>query len=488
MLESLDFEQKKFADLLQRSSDMVLEQFEHYKTKKAFSGYGQKEIESWFAEKLPEDPMDLSDLMSMTNEKIIQPSTNNLGSDMYAYVMAGGTQVSIVAEQLAATVNQNIGKWHLSPTMSELEKRVILWGAEMIGYHKDAGGVLVSGGSAANLAGLTVARNLYFEKLNVRHKGLWGMAPGIVYASTEVHGCVDKSMELLGMGTNHLRKIEVDSAFKMDLSKLEDQIKRETEAGLRPFCLIGNAGTVNTGAIDDLEEMAILAKEYDLWYHIDGAYGGLAATLTSLKDWYKGMELADSVAIDFHKWLYQPFEAGCLLVKNWNILKKAYFKKADYLDNGISGDSGRLDFNEHYFQLSRNSKSLKIWMTIKAYGMKAIRSMIQKDIDLTHYLSAKIKESADLKLIASSELAIACFQYVPSDMDLENINRLNRELIAALERDGRVFIAGTKIGSRFVLRACLINHRKQKVSIDYLLKVIREVGSEVFETQFQTTG
>jgi glutamate/tyrosine decarboxylase-like PLP-dependent enzyme len=390
--------------------------------------------------------------------------------------MAGGTQISIIAEQLAATINQNIGKWHLAPSISEIEKRVVQWAAEMINYPGQVGGVLVSGGSAANLAGLTVARNIFFEKLNIRKNGLFGVKPFTVYASEEVHGCIDKSLEQLGIGTNQLRKIETQEDFTINLEVLKQQIEQDIKDGFQPFCVVGNAGTVNTGAIDDLEALHQICESYKMWFHVDGAYGGLVAMLDSVKAEYKGIEKADSVALDFHKWLYQPFELGCVIVKNWETLRRAYFKKASYLDTQLE-EASRLDFNEHYFQLSRNAKALKVWMSIKSYGMKALRAMIQKDIDLTNYLCDQVNQSEDFTLKSQANLAVACFQYTAKLEDQEQIIHLNQRLIPALEKDGRVFITGTKLNGELVLRACIINHRKQKSSIDYLLQVIRDVAA-----------
>jgi glutamate/tyrosine decarboxylase-like PLP-dependent enzyme len=336
----------------------------------------------------------------------------------------------------------------------------------------------VSGGSAANLAGLTVARNIFFEKLDIRKNGLFGVKPFTVYASKEVHGCVDKSLEQLGIGTNQLRKIETKEDFTINLEALKQQIEQDIKDGFQPFCVVGNAGTVNTGAIDDLEALHQICKSYKMWFHVDGAYGGLVAMLDSVKAKYKGIEKADSVALDFHKWLYQPFELGCVIVKNWETLRRAYFKKASYLDTQLE-EASRLDFNEHYFQLSRNAKALKVWMSIKSYGMKALRAMIQKDIDLTDYLCDQVKQSDDFVLKSQASLAVACFQYKGQLKDQEKIIQLNQKLIPALEADGRVFITGTKLNGEFVLRACIINHRKQKSSIDYLLQVIREVASKL---------
>ena len=476
---SLDLPQSAFKKLLDASSELVLRQFEKVNEQKGFHPHKQKEIENWFAEAVPEHGMDDSQLLDFVEKNILDTATGNLGPHMYAYVMAGGNQMSIVAEKLAVTINQNVGKWHLSPALSEIEKRVIQWASDIIGYREKVGGVMVSGGSAANFTGLTVARNVFFEKNDIRKKGLFGQKPFVVYASTEVHSCIDKSVEALGIGSNQLRKIQTNADFTIDTKALVRQIEEDKRNGYEPFCLIGNAGTVNTGAIDDLAALGEIARQHKLWFHVDGAYGVLVSALRSKKHLYNGLELADSVALDFHKWLYQPFEAGCVLVKDWDLLKRTYFKKASYLDTSLEQDANRLEFNEHNFQLSRNAKALKVWMSIKYYGLSRIREMIQKDIDLTDYLNEQIRKSSDFKLVADSELAISCFQFTGGLKDQNEIISLNKKLIPALEQDGRVFITGTTLGTEFVLRACLINHRKTEATTDFLLQVIREVGHSI---------
>ena len=424
--------------------------------------------------------MDKEELLAFVKEKILDTATGNLGPNMYAYVMAGGNQMAITADKLASTINQNVTKWHLAPVITELDKRVIEWAAELVGYGKNIGGFLGSSGSSANLDGLTVARNIFFEKNDIRNKGLFGQKPFTVYCSEETHNSVDKSIQLLGIGLEHLRRIETKSDFTIKLDVLEKQILEDFENGFQPFCIVGNAGTVNTGAIDDLDSLSKLAKKYDLWFHVDGAYGGLVASLESKKQLYKGIEKADSLALDFHKWLYQPFEVGCLLVKNWSDLRRSYFKKADYLDTSkTENESTRLELNEHHFLLSRSAKSLKVWMSLKYYGVKRIKEMMQKDIDLTLYLNEQVQKADDFIFKIGDPLAISCFQYRGRLSDPEAIAELNQKLIPALEEDGRVFIMGTKLKGTFVLRACIINHRKTKNSIDYLLNVIREVGSSL---------
>lgn len=475
-LETLDFEKDIFKNLLERTTELVLNQFDNLDTLKGYHDFSQQEVENWFSESLPVKGMDIALLLDQVAKKVLQTATGNLGPHMYAYVMSGGNQVSILAEQLATTINQNQTKWHLGPAMNEIEKRVIAWTAELFQFPKDSGGVLVSGGSAANLTGLTVGRNVFFEKENIRKKGLFNQKPFVVYASEEVHSCIDKSVELLGIGSNHLRKIKTNAVFQIDLAALKKQIEEDIAQGFKPFCIVGNAGTVNTGAIDDLDALADLSQTYGLWYHIDGAYGALAGVLDSLKTAYRGMERADSIALDFHKWLYQPFEAGCTIVRNWNNLRRTYYKPVPYLDTELSNDGNRLEFNEHYFQLSRNAKAFKVWMTIKAYGMEKIKAMIQKDIDLTNYLNEQIKKSNDFELVAESKLAVSCFRYKGNMTNHHEIIDFNQKLMPELEKDGRVFIMGTKLKGQYAIRACFINHRKTRATTDYLLDVIRDVA------------
>lgn len=475
MDNTLDFTHEEFGQILQRTSELVLAQYRNIATQKGFNIHSQADIESWFNEPLPQTGMKMDLLFEDIQSKVMDSATGNLGLNMYAYVMSGGNQISTVAELIMSTINQNNTKWHLAPAMTEIEKRVVKWAAEMIGFTPDAGGAMVSGGSEATLAGLTVARTVFFKNLDLNKKGLFGQKPFTVYCSKETHSSTDKSVAMLGIGTNHIRKIGTHSDFTMNVQELENQIKTDLENGFTPFCIVGNAGTVNTGAIDDLNAIAKVAQKYSVWFHVDGAYGGLASSLPSLKAKYSGIEQADSIALDFHKWLYQPFEIGCVLVRDWGKLRQTYFKQADYLDTALEQSNARLEFNEHYFQLSRNAKAFKVWMSVKAYGFARIQQMIQKDIDLAHYLAKLISESPDFELKSTSDLAVVCFRYKGNGRTESEIEAINQQLIPALEADGRVFITGTKLNNEFVLRACLINHRKQKSSVEYLLEVIRSV-------------
>ncbi len=480
--KGLDSSLSEFSQQLSKACEVVLDRFKNLDDAKAYSGFSPDTVEAWFDESLPHTGMDFDELLTFIKEKVVDTATLNIGPYMYAYVMTGGNQISIIAELLATTINQNVGKWHLAPSISELEKRVVNWGAEFVGYPSTAGGVLVSGGSAANLTSLTVARNLFLEQADVRRKGLFDLPSLRVYASTEVHGCVDKSVEFLGIGSDNLQKISTNDDFAINLTELVERIEADLSAGHCPFCIVGNAGTVNTGAIDDLEKLAEIAQKYKMWFHVDGAYGGLAAAVEDRKPFFKGMEKADSLALDFHKWLYQPFEGGCALIKDWNTLHKSFYTEASYLSSDKQND-GRLDFNEYGFQLSRNAKSLKIYMTFKAFGADRLRNTIAEDIENTRYLANLVEEASDFRLSSKVILGIVCFQFLGtgdgSEADADYINQLNRKIIPALERDGRMFIAGTTLKGQSVIRACLINHRQQPKHLKRLLEVIREVGDEL---------
>ncbi|MEM7036978.1 MAG: pyridoxal-dependent decarboxylase [Bacteroidota bacterium] len=480
---ALDFSRSEFEARLNQVSQMILRRFDRLDGP-AFCGNSPSEVASWFDELPPEDMGNLDALLERVEKQVMDTATLNIGPNMYAYVMAGGTQLSILAEMIVATLNQNVGKWHLAPVMTELERRVIIWAADTIGFAKEAAGTLVSGGSAANLQGLTVARNLFLQAKGLAGKGLSGQPPLVIYASEEVHSCVDKSAEMLGIGTDYLRKIPVDADYRILVDVLRARIEADKAAGLQPFCLIGNAGTVNTGAIDPLDELADIAEAHDLWFHVDGAYGGFPAMLPSMQAAYKGLDRADSVAIDFHKWLYQPFEAGCIIVREWSSLRKAWYKRATYLASDPS-DDGRIDFNEHSFQLSRNAKALKIWMTYQYFGLEKLRAAIQNDIDNAAYL-AELSESAPaFRCIHHGPLGITCFQYVPAgEYSEDQLNALNRALIPALEKDGRVFITGTHLKGQDVIRACCINHRQTRADMEHLLHVIRDVGEGMLRNAF----
>jgi len=480
--QSLDLPLERFEELLDQTTDLLIKRYSSLESAPAFCGKSPQEIEALFDEPMPESGIDIEEVLTQVDERVLQLATLNTGPNYFSYVLAPGTQVSLMAELLQASINQNVTKWHLGPSAAEIEKRVVQWGAQFMNFSDHGAGVLVSGGSAANLTGLNVARNMMLEDEEVRRRGLSGLPPLVVYTSAEIHGCFDKAVEELGIGSDYLRKISVDTQCRIRLDKLEAQINEDLNNCLRPLCVVGNGGTVNTGNIDALDKIANITEKYNLWFHIDGAYGGLANAVPELRENFRGFERADSVAVDFHKWLYQPVEAGCCIFKDWDQLRRSYQHKAAYLDTDNRAD-GRFDINDVGFQLSRNFKALKIWMSFKAYGAARLRAAIQNDLENARYLAQITRNADDFELAIEPELSVTCFRYLGADSDKHSdsayIDQLNRDIIPALERDRRVFITGTTLHKRPVIRACFINHRIKREHIDNLINVIREVGQNL---------
>jgi aromatic-L-amino-acid/L-tryptophan decarboxylase len=288
-------------------------------------------------------------------------------------------------------------------------------------------------------------------------------------------------MVLLGMGRNQLRKIAVLNDLTIDLKALEKQVAEDRKSGYRPICVVGNAGTTNTGAVDPLDALAEFCQKQELWFHVDAAYGGPAARTEAAGRLFQGLDRADSVVVNPHKWLYVPAEAACILVREPRALRDTFQVVADYLrEESEAGGDGLLDFKDYSPQLHRNFRALKVWMTFKAYGARRLRAAIESNIEIMRYLAERIDQSHDFVRIAPVPLSVVCFQYRTPDLAIHGnqkyLDELNHQLAEALEKDGRVFLSGTKIHGKRVLRACSVNHRLRRADVDLLLDVIREVG------------
>jgi glutamate/tyrosine decarboxylase-like PLP-dependent enzyme len=441
------------------------------------------EIASLFDEPYPQEPQLMEAILGEVEKNILANSTLYLTPRFFGYINGSGNHAAILAELLAAAVNQLCAKWHFSPAASEVERRVIRWIAEFIGYAPEAGGCLLSGGSTGNLVGLAVARKQKAQ-FDAASLGMRGGPPVTVYVSQEGHASLEKSMMLLGMGRDQLRKIAVLDDFTIDLEALEKQVREDVRNGYQPICVVGNAGTTNTGAVDPVDALAEFCQKQNLWFHVDAAYGGPAARTEAAGRLFRGLDRADSVVINPHKWLYVPAEAACILVREPRALRDTFQIVADYLrEESDAGSDGPLDFKDYGPQLSRNFRALKVWMTFKAYGAKKLRAAIESNIEIMRYLADRIDQSTDFVRVAPVPLSVVCFQYRTSDNfirgDQKYLDDLNSRLPEALEKDGRVFLSGTKIVGKRVLRACSVNHRLHREDVDLLLDVIREVGGSL---------
>ena len=472
---NLDFTPDDLTSHLQKAGEIIRELYEEKLDRHVFPGKTPADIQEIFDESLPEEGLEISDLLEKVRGDVIDSATLNVGPHYYGYITGGGNQVAILAEMISASLNQNNLKWHSSPVSTELEKIVIKWVSQFIGYSDQAAGAILDGGSTANLNCLAVARkNMAPDNLSA--EGMYGMKPMTVYVSEEGHSSFDKAVDALGIGLNNLRKIPVNDQFQIQPDLLREQIQKDRKAGLNPICVIGIAGTTNSGAVDNLQELSEIANEEKLWYHVDAAYGGPAAKLESVKDLFAGVEYADSVVVNPHKWLYVPFEAACILVKEPEKLRRTFSLIPDYLQSN-EDEGGRTDLMEYQLPLTKSFKSLKVWMTLKAFGAKRLRSTIQSDIDNAQYLQSLLTNLDDFEMLAPVPLSIACFRYTKPGLDDKKLDELNQKLAHAIEQDGRIFLTATKIRGRTALRTCFINPRTTKKDVEWIPEVIRDVAS-----------
>jgi aromatic-L-amino-acid decarboxylase len=478
--QGLDCDLETFRNDLQKASELVVRLYGGLDRARITSAKNRSEIAALFDEPLPEAPQPMEAILREVESNIFANSTLCLSPRFLGYINSGGNQASILGELLASAVNQICALWHFSPAASEVEQRVIRWIAEFIGYTSGAGGCLLSGGSAGNLVGLAVARKR-MAQFDAASLGMRGGPPLTVYVSQEGHASVEKGMVLLGMGRNQLRKISVRDDFTIDLDSLEKQVAEDRQSGYHPICVVGNAGTTNTGSVDPLNLLAEFCRDQALWFHVDAAYGGPAACTQAAGRLFRGLDEADSVVVNPHKWMYVPAEAACILVREPRALRNTFQIVADYLrEEDETGADGQLDFKDYGPQLHRNFRALKVWMTLKAYGTRKLRAAIESNIEIMRHLADRIDQSEDFLRFAPVPLSVVCFQYRTSDTsvhkDEKYLDDLNSWLLDALEKDGRVFLSGTKIHGMKVLRACSVNHRLLREDVDYLLDVIRDVG------------
>jgi glutamate/tyrosine decarboxylase-like PLP-dependent enzyme len=402
----------------------------------------------------------------------------NIHPRFWGWVIGTGTPSGMLAEMLAAAMNPNLGGGdHVA---NYVESQVLDWAKEMLGYPGDASGLLVSGASMANLVGLTVARNVK-AGFDIRSDGLAAAErPLVLYASQETHNSVQKAVELLGLGSHALRLIPVNDQFQIDLEVLEATITADRQTGRQPFCIVGNAGTVNTGAFDDLEALGDICAREQLWFHVDGAFGALAALSPELRPLVRGMQRADSLTFDYHKWMYVPFEAGCILVRREPDHRQAFALSADYLAHNQRGlAAGKHWFSEYGVQLSRGFRALKIWFSLKEHGIETYGRLVQQNVDQAHYLGDLVERHPALECLAPAALNIVCFRFNPGGVDDETLNDLNKELLIQLHESGIAAPSYTTLNRRYALRVCIVNHRSRTEDFDLLVSEVTRLGQEL---------
>jgi aromatic-L-amino-acid/L-tryptophan decarboxylase len=396
----------------------------------------------------------------------------------FGYVASPSTPIGAYADLIASALNANITCWRSAAAGTEIERMVVRWLGSLISYHQDAEGLLTSGGSMANMIALLIASRRK-SGADASRQGLWNSGPPMtVYASEEVHMSIAKAADILGFGRDQVRVIPCDDRQRMRIDLLRRSIDADRREGLRPFCVVGSAGTVNTGAVDPLNDIADVAGESDLWFHVDGAYGAPGVLDERKKQLFEGIERADSVSLDPHKWLYVPVDAGCLLFRDAASARAAFnTEDADYIKTHGYSDEEAFAFWDYGVELSRRFRALKVWLTLQYYGTRRIAEAISGDISLAAYFGEVVSNADDFELLAPVELSICCFRYVPeggaSDVELD---RLNERIMERVQKGGRAYLSNATVNGRFALRACITNFRTTKSDIDETVEAIREAA------------
>lgn len=432
---------------------------------------------------LPEGGADPAALLERTTQLLFEHSLFNAHPRFFGYITASPAPIGMLGDLLAAAVNANVGAWALGPAATEIETQTVRWIAEFIGFPADAGGLLVSGGNLANIVCLMAARAAKAD-WDVRANGVAGgpARPLRVYASAEAHTWIQKAVDMAGLGTASIRWIATDAGLRMDVAALRRQIEVDRAAGDIPCLVVGTAGSVSTGAIDPLREIAAICREHGTWFHVDGAYGGFAAALPDATDDLRALGLADSVAVDPHKWLYAPLEAGCALVRDPSALRAAFAYHPPY----YHFDEHATNYLDYGPQNSRGFRALKVWLQMRHIGAAGYRQMIGDDIRLSRAMAEAVKRHDELEL-ATQELSITTFRYVPRDLRSQagepaaeqHLDALNRALLDRLQRGGEVFLSNAVIGGRYLLRACIVNFHTEAADIEAVPKIVARVGREL---------
>ena len=424
---------------------------------------------------LPEGPSDAAALIDYVGSTIFRYPMGNGSPRFFGWVNSPPAPGGVLAELLAAGLNPSVAGGDHAATY--LEHAVLAWMRDIVGIPSWKGGILTSGGSVANLIGLTIMRHVKTGG-DVRMRGLGLTGPAlVVYTSTEGHSCIQKAIELLGIGEAHLRRIPVTSEWGMDVAALRRQIVEDRAAGLTPACVAATAGTVNTGAIDPLSKIADICRAENLWFHVDAAYGGPAALLPELSPLYRDIEKADSLAVDPHKWMYIPVECGCALVRDAAAMRDTFSLVPPYLREATALPW----FSEFGIQQSRGFRALKLWFVLKQIGVDGYRQSIARDIRLARALQQRLRESPDFEVVATGPLSITCFRYRPETLagNEVSLDRLNRALLDRIQLASDVFLTGTELAGRFVLRACIVNFRTTEQDLDTLIGAIRVAGEHL---------
>lgn len=473
--------------------DAVAEYYDSVSSLRVFPNVTASEISSRLEATIPEVGEDFSRLLAVFRDVIIPMSRHNGHPRFFGYVASPGTAATAIADLLTSALNATVTSWRSATVAAQLERVTIDWIKQIIGYDVRAEGLFVSGGSMANLSALAVARRIK-AGTDVSTTGAHALNQAMrIYMSEEGHHSIVKAAALLGIGTSNVRLVSVDSKLRIDINDLRQKIEEDIAAGHQPFCVVASAGTVGTGAFDPVGEVARVARQYDLWMHVDASYGGFAALAPSRKDWFERIDEADSIALDPHKWLYIPLDCGCVLYKDAAAARATFGHDAEYTRVLLREEDEQFAFWDYGPELSRRFRALKVWMMLRHIGTQEIGEAIERNIACAKYFEQLIRESEDFEMLAPVELSIFCFRHVPLNLrrelkdatgqQVEEINAkldaLNESIMLELQRDGSSYLSNARVRGRFALRGCVLNYRTTNRDMDILLDDLRRIAARV---------
>jgi aromatic-L-amino-acid/L-tryptophan decarboxylase len=424
---------------------------------------------------IPEAPLSAREIAELLRPMVFDHSALCGHPGFLAYISGSGTVPGAAADLLAAGLNPNVGGWSLSGGATELELHLMRWMAERFDLPAGAGGLMTSGGAASNFTALKAARDARAPG-DVRANGIDGLGL-VLYASQEAHATIAEAADMMGMGERAVRSIPTDEAFRMRADELERAVADDLASGLHPFCVVATAGSTATGAIDPIPAVADICERHGLWLHVDAAYGGAAAFSPELRPLLAGIDRADTIAFDPHKWLYTPQSSACLLARDPQTLRAAFSIDAAYVREDAELSGRGVNIGELGPQWSRAFLALKVWMSLAAHGTDAYARRIAHDVELARYLDDRVREHPDLESMCPVTLSIACFRYAPAGVDDAALDALNERLMIEIRRHGRTFPSNAVLNGRYGLRACFVNHRTEADVVDDLVDAAVSLGS-----------
>jgi aromatic-L-amino-acid/L-tryptophan decarboxylase len=464
------------ADEIRNWGNSVVELMADYlgdlRDRRVYRQMSSREIRDRLDATLPSKGIDFDALLKVFRETVIPFSRQNAHPRMFGYVQSPGTPIAAFADLLASTLNANLTVWRSAPAPVEMERLTINWIRQILGFNAEAGGLFVSGGSMANLAAIATARQAKdYPSGRLR-----------IYASSETHFSIAKAAALLGIGLENVRDVAINERFRIQVDDLVAKITADLESGYVPFCVVANAGTVNTGAVDPLAEVRQIADRFKLWMHVDGSYGAFAVLVELARKLFTGIEQADSVALDPHKWLYLPVDVGCVIYRDPEIARAAFAHEAEYTRIiGQEADEA-FAFWDYGPELSRRFRALKVWMLLKGVGLDSLSEGIESNLACARYFESVVRASDDFEMVAPVELSIFCFRHVPAKLRRESpeaIDAFNERLLIALQRDGSSYLSNATLGGRFALRGCVLNYRTTFRDMEILLDDLRRVAGSL---------